>query len=159
MIDAEFLSASIKNVPLFFTSCGMSLSFILIHGIFSTKFRVYSFKMTSIFRRFHMFLATRWHFDQLITELITNRVMGFGYLLSFQLLDKGLIEFFGPLGSSSVSFSYSRALSLVQTGFVAHFLIVVFLASLLFLSFSVFTNFIQISSVLIVVSYIVLVFS
>lgn len=156
VIDAEFLTFSIKNIPLIFTCCGTLLSFVLIHCFFTTKSIVYRLKMASVFRRFHMFLSTRWHFDQLLTELVTNRIMNFGYLLSFQLLDKGLIEFLGPLGISSASFSYSRGLSLFQSAFVVHYLTAIFLGLLLYLTFLVFINFVSVHLVFLIFSYVVL---
>tara|TARA_B100000787_G_scaffold53732_1_gene38945 strand:+ start:2731 stop:2877 length:147 start_codon:yes stop_codon:yes gene_type:complete len=45
-------------------------------------------------------LTKKWHFDQLGNELIIHRLMGFGYFISFQTLDKGSIEVFGAFGSS-----------------------------------------------------------
>jgi len=46
--------------------------------------------------------------------------MNFGYSSSFKLIDKGLIEQFGPTGISAFVFSLSFNLLAYQSGFIYH---------------------------------------
>lgn len=47
--------------------------------------------------------------------------MNFGYRSSFQVMDKGNIELFGPLGLSFNLSNFSKSLASIQTGFVYHY--------------------------------------
>lgn len=46
LIDAEFLAASLKNIPLFCTILGALLSAFLINCLLVSKKAVFNFKMT-----------------------------------------------------------------------------------------------------------------
>jgi NADH-ubiquinone oxidoreductase chain 5 len=121
-IDSEFLPASIKLIPLILTLIGICLSFLLINCSFlsSTRF-IYEFKMSKSYRTLYTFLSKKWYFDQLMGDLIVQRVMNFGYNTSFLLLDKGFIEVLGPSGFSNSSISFSRANSIAQNGQVSNY--------------------------------------
>jgi NADH-ubiquinone oxidoreductase chain 5 len=56
LLDAEFLPTLIKNIPLFFTIAGASLSFLLINCYSMNKNYIYDLKMTPIFRFIYTFL-------------------------------------------------------------------------------------------------------
>jgi len=44
--------------------------------------------------------------------------LNFGYSISFQLFDKGVIEYIGPTGLVSSTFQISRIFSTYQSGFL-----------------------------------------
>jgi len=122
MLDSEFLPAIIKNIPLFFTIFGALLSLLLINcvpGLVDKNF-VYNSKMKHSFRFIYTFLNKKWHFDQIINELIAVKAMNFGYNTSFKTFDKGLIEQFGPTGFTSTVFNISFNITAIQTGFIYH---------------------------------------
>jgi hypothetical protein len=58
--------------------------------------------------------------------------MNFGYRVSFQLLDKGSIEVFGPFGSSSKLWGYSKILGNLHSGMVFHYSFVMLFSILFF---------------------------
>jgi NADH-ubiquinone oxidoreductase chain 5 len=141
LIDSEFLSSLIKNVPFVFTCCGAVLSFILIHCFGVKKQSVMDFKLQPIPKLLYTFLNKKWHFDQIINELIVVKVMNFGYLTTFQSLDKGLIERLGPTGFTVSTFSLSFNYTNVNSGLLYHtaFSFVIFaLLFTVFLSFGTF---------------------
>jgi len=60
--------------------------------------------------------------------------MNFGYSISFQLIDKGSIEFFGAT-SAGLNFSrYSNIFSNIQTGFVFDYSFAMILGSFILIS-------------------------
>ena len=59
--------------------------------------------------------------------------MNFGYKKTFQLIDKGNIEVFGPTGISSRLQSSSNQLSKIQSGSVTNYAFVIILTMLLFI--------------------------
>jgi len=123
MLDSEFLPALIKNIPLIFTLLGAFLSLLLINCFMMNKNMIFDAKMTPGFRFIYTFLNKKWHFDQIVNELIVVKLMNFGYLLTFKTIDKGLIEQFGPTGVSSSILNISFNMTAVQTGFIYHIVI------------------------------------
>lgn len=126
-LDSEFLNPLIKNLPLFLTLFGMFLSYILIYCnnnemIFLEW--VLRLKMSIFGRRFYKFLSKKWHFDQLLNELVGHRIMTFGYRISFQTLDKGVIEKYGSLGSSANLNRLSENAVSLHSGFLFHYLFI-----------------------------------
>jgi NADH-ubiquinone oxidoreductase chain 5 len=120
MFDSEFLPVLVKNIPLFFTLLGAFTSLILINSFSVNKNAIYEYKMTAPFRFVYTFLNKKWHFDQIVNELIAVKAMNFGYSMSFKTLDKGLIEQFGPTGIASTVFNVSFNTVAFQSGFVYH---------------------------------------
>lgn len=141
MIDSEFLSAVIKNIPFIFTCAGALLSLLLINCFNVSKQSVMDFKLLTIPKAFYIFLNKKWHFDQIVNELIVVKIMNFGYLTTFQSLDKGLIERVGPTGFTLSTFNLSSNFVKLNSGLVSHtnFLFIGF--ATLFLTFLVFGSF------------------
>lgn len=48
----------------------------------------------------YIFLNRRWLFDRLQNDLIGSVVLKLGYNTTYKLVDKGIIEVFGPRGLS-----------------------------------------------------------
>jgi ABC-type multidrug transport system fused ATPase/permease subunit len=81
-------------------------------------------KMSIFGRRFYKFLSKKWHFDQLLNELVGHKIMTFGYRISFQTLDKGVIEKYGSLGSSANLNRLSENAVSLHSGFLFHYLFI-----------------------------------
>jgi hypothetical protein len=80
--------------------------------------------MSNFVRRFYKFLSKKWHFDQLLNEFIGHKIMTFGYRISFQVLDKGIIEKYGSLGSSVNLNKLSENAVSLHSGFLFHYLFI-----------------------------------
>ena len=133
LLEAEFAPAILKNIPFIFTILGASLSFLLINCCITSKAVIFDYKIGFFYRNLYSFLSKKWHFDQLANELVIHKLMNFGYRVSFQLLDKGSIEVFGPFGSSSKLWGYSKILGSLHSGMVFHYSFVMLFSILLFL--------------------------
>lgn len=59
--------------------------------------------------------------------------MLFGYSISFQLFDKGIIETLGGKGLVATTYQYSRLVSSLHSGFLSH-LSAIFISSVILLS-------------------------
>lgn len=122
IIDSEFLPVLIKNIPLFFTIFGALLSLFLINCFNANKTAVFNSKIKN--RHFYIFLNKKWNFDQIVNEALVVKIMNFGYFSTFQTLDKGLIEKFGPTGFSvSISNSASNIAALIMVHFLELYLL------------------------------------
>jgi hypothetical protein len=137
LIDSEFLDAWIKNIPFIFTCAGAFLSLLLINCFNINKGAVFDFKLQSIPKAFYVFLNKKWHFDQIVNELIMVKIMNFGYSFTFQSLDKGLIERVGPSGFTASVFSSSFNFVSYYSGIIYHTAFILIIFTSLFLSFFV----------------------
>ena len=149
ILDFEFTSPLIKNIPLFLTLFGIGSAFVLLKvksensGHFPILFtdtpRSNSESLTSLksFRVLYTFLSKKWHFDQIVNEAIVHKTMLFSYQTTFILIDKGLIERANPLGLSFIFDVLKKNVAYLHSGAINHylltaltFLIVVFLFAL-----------------------------
>lgn len=82
--------------------------------------------------------------------------MLFGDNISFQLLDKGNIERFGPFGIAFVSQSAAYRASIFHSGSIAHYLLIITIAlisTLFFYSITITNSFTAMTFLLLAVSY------
>lgn len=157
ILDAEFLSPFIKNIPFFFTITGYMLSFLIVFCFPLSKLvSLFEYKKLPIMRAFYTFLSKKWHFDQISNELIVHRLMLFGDNVSFQVLDKGNIERYGPFGIAFSTRLLSLQASQFHSGNIAHYLLVmaITIISLIFLySLSIYSLPVTVSFFILVLSY------
>jgi NADH-ubiquinone oxidoreductase chain 5 len=141
-LDSEFLSPFVKNIPLFVTIFGMTLSYFLIHCATTDKEMIFNLKTSALGRQIYIFLSKKWHFDQIFNELIVHKVMTFGYRIPFQNIDKGNIEMFGAFGISRHVNAMTKDFTSLHSGFLFHYLfaILFFMLTAIFLLFSFLTT-------------------
>jgi proton-translocating NADH-quinone oxidoreductase chain L len=143
MIDAEFLPTYIKLLPVIFSFIGLFSAFYLY--FFKFKF-LYQLKISNIGLYFYNFLNRKWYFDKIYYEFINQHILKIGYDFSYKMVDKGLIEMFGPYGLVTV-FSYlSQQIILLQTGYIYHYSLIIlistiFLINMIFLSLLFYINY------------------
>ena len=96
---------------------------------------------------FYNFLNKKWFFDKIFYEFINQNILQISYNITYKLIDKGIIEFFGPLGLLQLFSNWSRKIIILQTGYIFHYSLLIFL-SLIFLIgillISIYFNFIKI---------------
>lgn len=144
MIDAEFLPIIFKLLPVIFSMFGLFLAIFLYH--FNFEF-FYQIKISNIGLYFYNFLNKKWFFDKIYYEFINQNILQISYNVTYKLIDKGIIEFFGPSGLLQIFSNWSKKIITLQTGYIFHYSLLIFL-SLIFLInilfFSIYFNFIKI---------------
>jgi NADH-ubiquinone oxidoreductase chain 5 len=147
ILYAEFLDYYYKLIPLFFSIFGLSFSLFIY-------FIAYNYTLCIVkntFMRYtYFFLAKKWYFDLLYNNIFVFNLLSSFYLLTFKVIDRGLIEFFGPLSFVRLINGLSSVFSSFQTGFLYNYIFIVLLGiiffikltfSLFFPDFNVFVNF------------------
>jgi hypothetical protein len=87
-------------------------------------------------KKIYKFLNKKWYFDQIFNEILILNIMNFGYSTTFLSLDKGLIEKFGPTGSTASIFSLvSNFVSLNSGILFKNFLVLLFFVGLYYFMF------------------------
>jgi NADH-ubiquinone oxidoreductase chain 5 len=135
----EFLSVSIKMIPFIGSMASVILVFVL--NMKSFEKRVADLYKNNNAVGLHRFLSHKWYFDTVYNRLINQPMLFGAYRVVFALIDKGVLEFFGPTGAGNVSFKAGKKLANVQTGRVQDYswIMIVFLyTALLFVYFTKF---------------------
>jgi hypothetical protein len=135
ILDFEFLSPLMKNIPLFLTLFGIGLAFTLLKVDFSIKNHspvIFDIKTqddskslisSKSFRTLYTFLSKKWHFDQIVNEFFVHKTMMFSYKNTFILIDKGLIERANPLGLSYTFDVLKKNVAYLHSGAINHYLL------------------------------------
>jgi hypothetical protein len=109
----------------------VSLSGFLFFSLIS--FNPFEFKMIKFWNRYinlylifrkaqtiiSKFLSNKWYFDLVYNEFLTNNTFKWGYLISYKLIDKGLLELLGINLIFKSSLYVSNLITNLQTGLIS----------------------------------------
>lgn len=129
--DAHLLNPVLKLMPLFFSLAGCLLSFYIYN------FSVFTSSLVgklSILNSFYSFFNRKWYFDNVYNEFVMNNVIKFGYSVFVKTIDKGVLEFLGPLGLSSFFKFLSLRVSNFQSGLIYHYAFIFLVGLVILLS-------------------------
>merc|ERR1711957_512391 len=132
MIDAEFINHPFKVLPVILSICGATSSFLL-YTFASNK--LFNWKISTLGRRVYNFLNKKWFFDKVYNEYIAQFFFSFGYNVSYKIIDRGIIEIFGPMGLSGVISTKAFYVVKLQSSYIYHYTLLILLGSTLVLGF------------------------
>jgi len=122
IIDAEFIEYKFKILPVCLSMLGASSSFFMY--TFHTEL-LFKLKTSFIGKKFYNFFNKKWFFDKIYNEYITQALFKFSYSTSYKLIDRGIIEIFGPMGLTNLISKNSLAFTKLQTGFLYHYTFII----------------------------------
>ncbi len=131
IFEAEFLDPSIKFIPVIFSMFGALCGFLVYHF----SLHLLPIFSSPVFLSLYTFFNSKWFFDYLYNSYIVKPIFVWGHNVSYKILDRGFIEFFGPLGISKLIYSLSLLVSSLQSGLIYNYALTIFLFATLFLSF------------------------
>lgn len=131
LLDSEFIPTFYKLIPVIFSISGGLFSFVL-YTFFMDN--IFQFTSTKIGRRIYSFFNQKWYFDVVYQHLVALKLINFGGNTTFQLLDKGFIELFGPYGISKSVKNISKNMSNLQTGWIHHSVFILLLGIVVLIS-------------------------
>lgn len=137
ILQSEFLPYYIKMIPVIFSILGALLSFIVYMSIY--KF-IYKLNITPLGIQLYTLFNKKYYFDIIYNEFIVKKLLSFGYNISFKILDRGFIELFGPYGLSSSIIKFSNKLTRFQSGYIYHYIFVIFISVTLLLALIILSN-------------------
>jgi proton-translocating NADH-quinone oxidoreductase chain L len=129
LVEYEYLSVSVKNTPVICSIFG-AFAGLFLYSCFS---HIASYFFLSRKWFFFLFFSQKWFFDQIYSFFIVHGLLRAGYSFAFNVVDRGVIEYFGPF------FFYKNTLTvaLVQrfffTGYLYHYFIIYFSALFFFI--------------------------
>ena len=131
LTDIEFLSTFYKLLPLFVTILGAGVAYTIYVYKLESFFRV---KQYYIYKFFFNFFLKKWYFDKIYNEVITQGTLFLGYQLTYQDIDRGLLERMGPSGLASGLTNISKNLKFYQSGDIFSYIYYFLLSIILILS-------------------------
>ena len=129
IVDAEFMSTSIKIFPLCCSALGGLLSFVLYRGYNNNLFIC---KTSFIGRKFYTFFNRKWLFDKIYNDLVTQNLLDFGYHFTYKAIDRGLIESLGPFGLSYILLNQVNQFRSWHSGYLYHYLVILVWSNIMF---------------------------
>ena len=113
---SEFIPFYIKLIPIV-TSCAGICSALYLYSNFFSIFIKLSIKLN----RIYYFLSNKFYFDRVYNQFSLFFINNIGYHLCYELIEKGLLEVFGPTGFSHITYKIHNFVSLYHTGYVYHY--------------------------------------
>jgi len=121
-VEAEWLNTDVKMIPLFFSFGGAILASILYTQGFSILFNIKEFYVGRVL---YTFLNRKWFFDKVYNEWVANPLLRSAYAHTYQTIDRGLVERFGPYGFATYIYSTSYNMNSISIGFVFRHLFII----------------------------------
>jgi len=128
---AEYLPIYVKILPVCLSFIGMFLS-LLLYSLFKDRLSVI-YKNVNMYE-VYVFLNKKWCFDIIYYHFITRFSFFFGYEITFKLIDRGIIELFGPLGCVRLFYGCSKRVNDLNTGFIHNYGFFLIFSVIFFLS-------------------------
>jgi len=129
-VDSEFIIHIYKILPVILSLLGATLSFLLYS--FGSRLLI-QLKLSVLGKKIYHFFNKKWFFDKIYNEQIGQFFFTISYTITYKIIDRGIIEIFGPMGLSSIITKKATSIAKMQTGYLYHytFLILIGLTSIL----------------------------
>ena len=135
------ISNSTKIIPLLFSMFGAIFAFIIYnklgneeeidHRSISYHFMVFP---AFFYHMLYTFLNSAWQFNYIINHYIVSNIFKFGHLITYRIIDRGLLEVIGPRGISNILINMTQNVSNLQSGLVFNYVLIMLVFSTLFIS-------------------------
>lgn len=112
-IDSEFITHIYKILPVALSLIGVTSSFLFY--LFGSKLLV-QLKVSVLGKKLYNFFNKKWFFDKVYNEYISQFFFTISYTITYKIIDRGIIEVFGPMGLSSLITKKASYISKLQTG-------------------------------------------
>jgi len=144
-VESEYIPQSVKMIPFVFSGIGAFISYYLNIFEFRSGFgSIFGFgnfwigsnlpnefisiqNIQNIYLKLYTFLNQRWLFDKVYNDWIGMKSLKFGYEVSFQSMDKGILELFGPTGLMYFIPVCAERIRNLQSGYIYHYTFTVFI--------------------------------
>lgn len=102
---------------------------------------IFEYKLNGFGYYVYLFFNRKWYFDLVYNYFILNKILDFGYHISFKLIDKGLLDEIGPYGLISIISKLTTFVTSIQTGIIYNYALLMFVSVLLLIFFTLFNDY------------------
>lgn len=121
----------IKITPFVLSLLGMFFAFIVYSSGVVFKWGV--FRKFEGQRVLYTFFNSAWQFNYIINNFFVNYIWKFGHLITYRIIDRGLLEIIGPRGASQVLIRSTQRVSNLQSGTVFNYALIMIVFTSLFI--------------------------
>lgn len=90
--------------------------------------------VVGIYHMVYTFFNSAWQFNYVINHFIVNNIWRFGHLVTYRIIDRGILEIIGPKGISRILIKLTQNISNFQSGMVFNYALIMIVFTTLFLS-------------------------
>lgn len=124
----------IKILPVILSLSGGLSALLLYNGLWAFYVLTGGASRGYIYHSIYTFLNSAWQFNYIINHFIITNVWNFGHLISYKVIDRGLLEILGPRGLSFVIINITQKISNLQSGMVFNYALIMIIFTTLFIS-------------------------
>nr|ADO51441.1 NADH dehydrogenase subunit 5 [Pseudocorticium jarrei] len=132
------IPSSIKLIPVVLSLLGATLAFLSYNTLSGFKVFLPKIRPQTVVNLFnpaiYTFLNSAWQFNYVINHFLVVKVWKFGHLISYRVIDRGLLEIIGPRGISNLIIGVSQKISNLQSGLVFNYALIMLMFTTLFIS-------------------------
>lgn len=130
---------NIVAISFFYKMFPFLLSMVGLFSVYSIYLffpsTVYNLFKNSFFNKIYIYLSKAWFFNALYNRFFGEVSAHFSFSVAYSLIDKGILEFFGPLGIKKFFIGFSDKVLLLNTGKFYHYTMTMFYFIVVFLFF------------------------
>ena len=152
------VSNYVKVVPLILSTLGVFLA-IIVYERFVGLFKLWYFpidykkiiyqnvknktflmkdgdwrrSVINMYHRVYTFFNSAWQFNYVINHFIVSNIWKFGHLVTYRIIDRGILEVIGPKGISRILIKLTQDISNFQSGMVFNYALIMIVFTALFL--------------------------
>lgn len=134
----------VKTLPLLLSIFGALLAF-QVYDYYSLKYKVYNTKdilknrslrgmILGGYYIIYTFLNSAWQYNYIINNFIVFNVLNFAHLITYRVIDRGILEIIGPKGISDILIRLTQNISSLQSGMVFNYVLVMIVFVVLLIS-------------------------
>lgn len=90
--------------------------------------------VVNIYHMAYTFFNSAWQFNYVINHFIVSNIWKFGHLVTYRVIDRGILEIIGPKGISKILIKLTQNISNFQSGMVFNYALIMIVFTTLFLS-------------------------
>nr|YP_001633646.1 NADH dehydrogenase subunit 5 [Negombata magnifica]CAM06611.1 NADH dehydrogenase subunit 5 [Negombata magnifica] len=143
-IIPPIISNSVKVVPLLLSLLGALLAFV-VYDYISLKLKFIRIRglvekaewrglMLDLYYMVYTFFNSAWQFNYVINHFIVLNILNFAHLVTYRIIDRGLLEIIGPNGISRLLIRLTQKISNLQSGMVFNYVLIMIIFTALFIS-------------------------
>ena len=132
-IIPPIVSNIVKLIPLFFSLFGAIFAFLVYNSSIASKiWNPYSDQ--NLYHKIYTFFNSAWQFNYIINHFLILNIWRFGHLITYRVIDRGLLEILGPRGISKILIKLTQNISNLQSGMVFNYALIMIIFTTLFIS-------------------------
>ena len=125
------ISNSAKMVPLILSLLGALLAFVHYNRVTINRTEGRS---EWFYHIVYTFFNSAWQFNYVINHFIVSNIWKFGHLITYRIIDRGILEIIGPKGLSKIFINLTQNISNFQSGMVFNYVLIMIIFTTLFIS-------------------------